>query len=191
MVRSMAGQGCFSTRNPPPPGGTVRPRALPRRRSRPETDAWPSPVSDGVAPGSGAIMIIPVSVCHQVSTMGQRLWPMCSRYHIQASGLIGSPTVPSRRRLFMGCLRRPFVAKAHEGADGRGRGVEDVDLVPVDDAPEAVRLREVGRAFVHQAGRAVLQRAINDVAVAGHPADIGRAPVDVLILQIEDHLVVM
>ena len=49
------------------------------------------------APGMGAIMIAPVSVCHQVSTMGQRLWPIFSRYHIQASGLMGSPTVPSRR----------------------------------------------------------------------------------------------
>jgi hypothetical protein len=42
-------------------------------------------------------MIAPVSVCHQVSTIGQRLEPMCSRYHIQASGLIGSPTLPSTR----------------------------------------------------------------------------------------------
>jgi len=31
-----------------------------------------------------------VSVCHQVSTMGQRLWPIFSRYHIHASGLMGS-----------------------------------------------------------------------------------------------------
>src|SRR5205807_777117 len=52
-----------------------------------------------MAPGSGEIMIIPVSVCHQVSTMGQRFLPIMSRYHIQASGLMGSPTVPSRRRL--------------------------------------------------------------------------------------------
>jgi len=50
-----------------------------------------------VTPGSGAIMIAPVSVCHQVSTIGQRSPPMCSRYHIQASGLIGSPTLPSTR----------------------------------------------------------------------------------------------
>ena len=40
---------------------------------------------------------IPVSVCHQVSTIGVRLPPMCSRYQIHASGLIGSPTDPSRR----------------------------------------------------------------------------------------------
>jgi len=50
-----------------------------------------------VIPGNGVSRIIPVSVCHQVSTIGQRPPPMCSRYHIHASGLIGSPTVPSRR----------------------------------------------------------------------------------------------
>ena len=49
-------------------------------------------------PGRGVIMIIPVSVCHQVSTIGQRPPPMWSWYQIQASGLIGSPTDPSRRR---------------------------------------------------------------------------------------------
>ena len=40
-------------------------------------------------------MIMPVSVCHQVSTTGHRSPPMYLWYQIQASGLIGSPTVPS------------------------------------------------------------------------------------------------
>ena len=53
----------------------------------------------GVAPGSGVIMWPPVSVCHQVSTIGQRSSPTTVWYHIQASGLIGSPTVPRMRRL--------------------------------------------------------------------------------------------
>ena len=66
----------------------------------------------GVAPGMGLIMMAPVSVCHQVSTMGQRLWPMLLRYHIQASGLIGSPTLPSRRRLFSECFGGPPFARA-------------------------------------------------------------------------------
>ena len=57
-----------------------------------------------VAPGNGLIMMPPVSVCHQVSTIGQRLPPMCSWYHIHASGLIGSPTDPSSRRLDRSCL---------------------------------------------------------------------------------------
>ena len=52
----------------------------------------------GVAPGKGVIITPPVSVCHQVSTIGQRSPPITRWYHIQASGLIGSPTVPSRRR---------------------------------------------------------------------------------------------
>ena len=50
-----------------------------------------------VAPGRGVIMMPPVSVCHQVSTTGQRQPPTCSWYHIHASGLMGSPTDPSTR----------------------------------------------------------------------------------------------
>ncbi len=57
-----------------------------------------------VAPGSGLIMIPPVSVCHHVSTIGQRSPPMYSWYHIQASGLIGSPTDPRTRRLDRSCF---------------------------------------------------------------------------------------
>src|ERR1041385_4758441 len=58
----------------------------------------------GVAPGIGVIMIAPVSVCHHVSTIGHFSLPMISRYHIHASGLIGSPTVPSSRRLERSCF---------------------------------------------------------------------------------------
>ena len=50
-----------------------------------------------VAPGSGLIMMPPVSVCHHVSTTGHRPPPMCCQYHIHASGLMGSPTDPSSR----------------------------------------------------------------------------------------------
>ena len=57
----------------------------------------------GVAPGSGEIMIAPVSVCHHVSTIGQRPPPTFSRYQIQASGLIGSPTEPSNRSEVRSC----------------------------------------------------------------------------------------
>src|SRR5580704_16153266 len=50
-----------------------------------------------VMPGSGVIMIAPVSVCHQVSTIGQRPEPITLWYQSHAFGLIGSPTVPSSR----------------------------------------------------------------------------------------------
>src|SRR5258707_7430284 len=44
-------------------------------------------------------MMAPVSVCHQVSTMGQRPPPIVLWYQTHASGLMGSPTVPRSRRL--------------------------------------------------------------------------------------------
>ena len=50
-----------------------------------------------VTPGSGLIMMAPVSVCHHVSTTGQRSPPMCCQYQTHASGLMGSPTLPSSR----------------------------------------------------------------------------------------------
>ena len=85
-------------------------------------------------------------------------------------------------------LLRELVAPAHEGADRRRRRVEDRHLVPLDQRPEAILLGEVGRALVHHAGRAVRQRTVDDVAVPGDPADVGRAPVDVVLVQIEDVL---
>src|SRR5215203_3648797 len=48
----------------------------------------------GVIPAILEIKIPPVSVCHQVSTMGHFFLPICSSYQCQASSLMGSPTVP-------------------------------------------------------------------------------------------------
>ncbi len=78
-------------------------------------------------------------------------------------------------------------APFHERADRCRRGIEDRDLVPLDDIPEPVRLRPVRRPLVHQRRCAIEQRAIDDVRMAGHPADIGGAPVDIVVAQIEDH----
>ena len=58
----------------------------------------------------------------------------------------------------------------------------------LDHAPKASPVGTVGSALVHDRGRAVGEGAIDDVAVAGHPADVGRAPVGVVVLQIEDGL---
>ena len=49
-------------------------------------------------------MCPPVSVCHQVSTIGHREPPMWVKYHIHASGLMGSPTEPSTRNDDRSCL---------------------------------------------------------------------------------------
>ena len=55
-------------------------------------------------PGSVVIMIAPVSVCHQVSTIGHFSAPITLWYQSHAFGLIGSPTVPSRRSDDRSCL---------------------------------------------------------------------------------------
>src|SRR6201996_9614463 len=99
----MLGHGRFTTRKPPLFAGTGLPALSTISAAMPGNGFVALPGFVGTAPGSGEIMIIPVSVCHQVSTIGQRFLPMVSRYHIQASGLIGSPTLPSRRRLSSLC----------------------------------------------------------------------------------------
>ena len=89
-----------------------------------------------------------------------------------------------RRQIAAG---RVLFAPAHERADGGGRGVEDGHPVPLDDAPEAILVRPVGRALVHDHGGAVGQRSVDDVGVSGHPPDVGRAPVRVVLAEVEDH----
>src|SRR6201988_1797536 len=89
---------------PPTLGGTSLPVSSTTAASTPKNGKVALPGLVGVAPGSGVIMIPPVSVCHQVSTIGQRPPPITVWYHIQASGLIGSPTVPSSRREERSCF---------------------------------------------------------------------------------------
>src|SRR3982074_1356176 len=104
MVLIRAGDGCVMTRYPPEPKGTGLPSMVTISGTTPKNGRVAEPGFVAIAPGIGVIMIEPVSVCHHVSTIGQRLWPITSRYHIHASGLIGSPTVPSRRTLSILCF---------------------------------------------------------------------------------------
>src|ERR1035438_6522426 len=104
MPRNMLGHGLRMTNFPPASFGTGLPLSSTTSGTMPKKGRVAVPGLVGVAPGSGVIMMPPVSVCHQVSTIGHRLPPMCSRYHIHASGLIGSPTEPSRRKELKSCL---------------------------------------------------------------------------------------
>src|SRR2546423_6733827 len=97
MPRSIDGQGLPSPGYPPPPFGTGVPFLSTTSAEMPGSGRIAEPGLASVTPGSGEIMIAPVSVCHHVSTTGVRPPPMVSRYQIQASGLIGSPTEPSSR----------------------------------------------------------------------------------------------
>src|SRR5204863_2141342 len=81
---------------------------------------------------------------------------------------------------------RPLGAPFHKRANGRWSGVKNRDAILLYDAPEAVRFREIRRAFVHEAGDTVGERPVNNVAVASNPADIGSAPKNIFIAEVED-----
>src|SRR5437868_13962123 len=100
----MLGQGLRMTSLPPEPFGTGLPLLSTTSGTMPKKGRVAVPGLVGVAPGNGVIMIPPVSVCHQVSTIGQRLPPIYSLYQIHASGLMGSPTVPSSRSELRSCF---------------------------------------------------------------------------------------
>ena len=87
-------------------------------------------------------------------------------------------------------LRRMLVPPLHVRADrGRGR-VEDRHAVPLDDLPPTTLVGEVRRPLVQHRGSGVAQRPVDDVAVTGDPADVGRTPVDIALrLQVEDVVV--
>src|SRR6187551_213149 len=104
MPRNIEGHGRVSTRYPPPPHGTDSPLASTTSTPTPGNGKVALPGLVVVTPGSGVIMIMPVSVCHHVSTTGVRPPPMLRWYHSHASGLIGSPTDPSRRSDDRSCL---------------------------------------------------------------------------------------
>ena len=66
-----------------------------------------------------------------------------------------------------------------DGAERGRRGEERHRLVLADDAPERAGIgRADWLALVHDRRRAMQQRAIDDVGVADHPADVGAAPPD-------------
>src|SRR5207249_9565905 len=80
---------------------------------------------------------------------------------------------------------RKFVAPPRERPDrGRGR-VQDRDVVFLDYAPEAVRLRPIRCALVHEDGRTVREGPVDDVRMPRNPADVRGAPLEVLVLQVE------
>ena len=78
---------------------------------------------------------------------------------------------------------------SHERPDRRRCRVEDRGLVGLDDRPPPVLVGPVGRALVHDPGRVVRERSVDDVGVAGDPSAVGRAPEDVVLVDVEDHAV--
>ena len=83
-------------------------------------------------------------------------------------------------------LARMIIPPLHEGANRRRGGVEDRDTVVGDELPEAVRFGPVRGSLIHEAGRSIGKRAVDEVAVTGDPPDVCRAPVNVILTKVED-----
>ena len=81
-----------------------------------------------------------------------------------------------------------MIARLDERTDRSGSGVKDSHLVVSHDLPEAIPIRLVRRAFIHDLSGSISHRTIDNVAVAGNPAHIRRTPVDIVRLVIEDVL---
>src|SRR5882762_2233738 len=76
-------------------------------------------------------------------------------------------------------ILRLIAAGLAEHADGGGGSVENVDVEAFGDAPGAAGVWELRDSFVEDAGCGERHRAVNDVGMAGDPADVGHAQVDV------------
>ena len=100
-VRICEGQLDLITRFPEPSPIISSPFSSSKAGSIPKKGFVALPGFIGVNPDIGVIIIAPVSVCHQVSTIGQDDSPTTLKYHSHASGLIGSPTVPSILKDFL------------------------------------------------------------------------------------------
>ena len=74
-MRIIDGHGRLTTSRPPWPLGTSWPVSSTIAAMMPGSGNVHEPGTSGVAPGSGVIMWPPVSVCQNVSTIGQRDWP--------------------------------------------------------------------------------------------------------------------
>ena len=73
----VAGQGRVRASSPPPTGMSPASESS-SAAEYPGSGLVALPGLVSVMPGSGEMTMAPVSVCHHVSTIGQRLWPMCS-----------------------------------------------------------------------------------------------------------------
>src|SRR5208283_5327701 len=79
-----------------------------------------------------------------------------------------------------------IVAGFAQHADGRRRGVEDVDVQALGDSPYPAGVGVGRNTFVDDAGGGQGQRSIDNKRVTGNPADVGHAPVHILGVDVLD-----
>ena len=82
-------------------------------------------------------------------------------------------------------LLRPLIAPFDKRPNRRRCRVEDAHSVLLDDLPEPPFVRPVRRPFIHHNRRTIRQRAVTNVTVPRDPPDVRRAPVRVVLFQVE------
>ena len=172
----------------PPPRATAWPSAVRISAAMPGNGREAEPGLSVVSPGSGGDedgtgLGLPPGIHDRTALPADML--VVPHPGFRVDRLAHRPQESQARQI---PLRRPRVSPLHERADSGRRSVENGDAVSLDDLPHAVAHGPVRRALVHDGGRAVGERPIDQVAVTGHPTDVGRAPVDVILLEVEDPL---
>ena len=130
----MPGQGSVRVRKPPP-SGIGLPVASTSSAAIPGNGVVADPGLVVVTPGSGVIMIPPVSVCHQVSTIGQRpppMWVVIPDPRFRVDRLAHRAQQPEAGEIVAGRMLR---AGFHERPDRGGSGVEHRHPVTRDQRP--------------------------------------------------------
>ena len=81
---------------------------------------------------------------------------------------------------------RKLVPCLDKGSYRRGCGVECGDAIFLDNIPETTEIRVVRSSLIHDLRYPVGERAENYIGMSGDPSNVCSAPVDVVILHIED-----
>ena len=80
---------------------------------------------------------------------------------------------------------RPLISFPHQGPEGGGSSVKNINPVFLYDTPEPVGVR-IGRdSLEHEAGGSKGQWSVYDITMARYPPDIGSTPEGVLIFNIK------
>jgi len=64
--------------------------------------------------------------------------------------------------------------------------MKNIDVEPLGDPPRAPGVRINGHALVDDTGCRQRQGAIDDIGMAGNPADVGHTPINVLGMDVLD-----
>src|SRR5262249_3164530 len=84
----------------------------------------------------------------------------------------GPKNLEAREVVFL----RVALAPLHERTNSRRCGVKLSYTVTLEDVPQSIFGWKVGSPFVHQSRHSIRKNSIEDIAMAGAPADVGGAP---------------